>query len=71
MILTTSAHASASVTREVIMKKVVDDPWQEPDREAKAKARLDAYVKKVVDQAPPLTDEQAARLAALLHTYRS
>jgi len=36
-------------------------------REAKVKARIDAYIKGLVDQAPPLTNEQRARIAALLH----
>jgi hypothetical protein len=32
--------------------------------------RLDAYITKVVDAAPPLTSEQRARLAVLLATSR-
>lgn len=36
------------------------------DRELAAKARLDAYVKKIVDAAPPLTPDQRSRLAVLL-----
>jgi hypothetical protein len=36
------------------------------EREAAAKARLDAYITRAVEAAPPLTPEQRARLAVLL-----
>lgn len=35
-------------------------------REAEQKAKVDAYVKKVLAEAPPLSPEQADHLAALL-----
>jgi hypothetical protein len=43
-----------------------DDPVvANAERDLRA-AKLEDYIRKVVDQAPPLTPEQADRLAALL-----
>lgn len=38
-------------------------------RKAEEAERLAAYIRKVVDAAPPLTDEQCASIAALLRGY--
>jgi hypothetical protein len=32
-----------------------------------AAAKIEDYVRRVVDQAPPFTDEQIARISAVLH----
>lgn len=43
-----------------------DKPNQAETSRALAAAKLAAYIERVVDQAPPLTDEQIDRLALLL-----
>lgn len=43
-----------------------DDPSLLEARRNLRAARAEDYVRKLVDSAPPLTDEQRARLAALL-----
>lgn len=44
--------------------------WQTPDRETVerdyAAERIAAYVERVVEAAPPLTDQQRARITAIL-----
>lgn len=46
-------------------------PDQEPDkRRALAEAKIADYVEKVLAQAPPLSDDQCARLAELLKPVR-
>lgn len=44
--------------------------WNNPNKEEVARdyaaEKLAAYIEKVVDEAPPLTDEQRNRLAVLL-----
>ena len=44
-----------------------DDPDLVQARERLRVARFEEHVRKLVDTAPPLTDEQRARLAGLLH----
>lgn len=39
-------------------------------KDAREKAELDAYIKRLVDAAPPLTPEQRAKLATLLKPVR-
>lgn len=50
-------------------------PATDPDlidaRRDLAAAKLDAYIKKVVAEAPPLTDEQRDRIAALLRPTKA
>lgn len=50
-------------------------PATDPDlinaRRDLAAAKLDAYIKKVVSEAPPLTDEQRDRIAALLRPTKA
>lgn len=43
-----------------------DDPALIDARRALKASRLEEYIKKTVDDAPPLTDEQRSRLASLL-----
>jgi len=43
------------------------DEQEKKRREEALRAKLDAYVQGVVDQAPPLTNEQRNKIAALLH----
>ena len=43
-----------------------DDPELIEDRQNLKALKLEEYVRNVVDQAPPLTAEQADRIAALL-----
>ena len=55
-------------TRSQLAKAIQRDPEAdvtELRRQLKAE-RLEAHIKNLVDAAPPLTDEQRARLAALL-----
>ena len=40
------------------------------ERERQQQERIDAWVKRVVDEAPPLTQEQRAKLAVLLEPVR-
>lgn len=47
-------------------QKPIEHKLNAERREAKQQAALDAYVKRVVDAAPPLTREQAALIARLL-----
>ncbi|HLM20881.1 MAG TPA: hypothetical protein VK390_05065 [Propionibacteriaceae bacterium] len=44
-----------------------DDPAIADARRDLRAAKLEDHIRQVVDQAPPLTPEQAERLAALLH----
>ena len=50
-------------------------PATDPDlvnaRRDLAAAKLDAYIQKVVAEAPPLTDEQRDRIAALLRPTKA
>jgi hypothetical protein len=39
-------------------------------RRQRQREELDEHVRRIVDQAPPLTDDQCARIAALLRPYR-
>ena len=39
-------------------------------RDRQQREALDAYIKRVVDEAPPLTQEQRAKLAVLLEPVR-
>ncbi len=52
----------ASLSRD----RAADDPELTAARAELRAATLAAHVARVVDQAPPLTDEQRARIAALL-----
>lgn len=52
----------ASLTRS----RPADDPQLIEARRDLAAAKLDAYVKRVLAEAPPLTDAQRDRIAALL-----
>ncbi len=47
-----------------------DDPELVDARRGLAEANIAAYVQKVLDAAPPLTDEQRTRLAELLKPVR-
>ena len=47
------------------------DPRLLEARRRLAELQLEAHIKKCVDQAPPLTDEQRARLAELLSPVRT
>ena len=50
-----------------VIKNHPDRPdLHEHGRRNLAAANLEAYIKKVVDQCPPLTDAQRSRLAVLL-----
>jgi hypothetical protein len=40
------------------------------ERERQQREAMDAYIKRVVDEAPPLTQEQRAKLAVLLEPVR-
>lgn len=51
--------------------RTADDPDLVNARRDLKAARLAAYIKKVVDDAPPLTDEQRDRLAVLLRPVAS
>lgn len=46
--------------------RTTDDPELVNARRNLAAERLAAYIKRTVDEAPPLTDEQRTRLALLL-----
>ena len=64
-----AAHDPA--VRRLAARKAAQSRWNGTTSEtasALAEAQLTAHIKRVVDQAPPLTDEQRTRLAALLHT---
>jgi hypothetical protein len=55
-------------TRSMIAKEIQRDPdadVTELRRQLKAE-RLEEHIRKIVDSAPPLTDERRARLAGLL-----
>jgi hypothetical protein len=54
----------ASLTRS----REHDDPELVTARQDLKAARLEDYIRKTVDAAPPLTDDQRARLASLLRT---
>ncbi len=54
----------ASLSRD----RAPDDPELLDARRSLREERLAAAIRETVDAAPPLTDEQRARLAALLHT---
>jgi hypothetical protein len=57
----------AGIARATRKSQLTGDPT--PVVEARrdyAAAKLAEHIKKIIDQAPPLTDEQRARLAALL-----
>ncbi len=54
----------ASLTRS----RPADDPDLIEARRALRAERLAEAIRRTVAEAPPLTDEQRARLAALLHT---
>lgn len=43
-----------------------DDPDLTTARRELALARLEDHIRQVVDQAPPLTDEQRSRIASLI-----
>lgn len=63
----TSARARvASLARD----RSDDDPVLIGARRDLRAARLEDYVRRVVAEAPPLTDEQKQRIAALLHGGR-
>jgi len=57
----------ASLTRS----REPDDPELVAARRNMRAERLADHVRKVVDQAPPLTSEQRARIAAILNGGRS
>jgi len=40
------------------------------ERDRQQREAMDAYIKRVVDEAPPLTQEQRAKLAVLLEPVR-
>ena len=54
----------AALTRS----RPADDPELVAARRDLVAARLEEHIRKVVAAAPPLTDEQKQRIAALLHT---
>lgn len=58
-----SARQRANALRK---KRAPNDPVLIAARRDHAAARLESYVKKVVDQAPPLTAVQRKRIAELL-----
>ena len=57
----------ASLTRS----RPADDPELIDARRDLAAAKLDAYVKRVLAEAPPLTDAQRDRIAALLRPTKA
>ncbi|MCR4488491.1 hypothetical protein NUV33_05245 [Micrococcus luteus] len=57
----------ASLTRS----RPADDPQLIEARRDLAAAKLDAYVKRVLAEAPPLTDAQRDRIAALLRPTKA
>lgn len=55
--------------RKLASSKAANTRWGRPTESVArelAEAQLEDYIRKVVDQAPPLTDEQRARLSLLL-----
>jgi hypothetical protein len=54
------------------MAKMTEEEKQrrKADREAARTAEQDAYIKRLVAEAPPLTSEQRAKLASLLRPHR-
>jgi hypothetical protein len=57
----------AGIARATRTARLTGDPTPAvAARRDYAAAKIEDYVRKVVDQAPPLTDEQRSRIAALL-----
>ncbi len=62
-----AAHDPA--VRRLAARKAAQSRWNKPNGEtasALAEAQLANYIKRVVDQAPPLTPGQRSKLAVLL-----
>jgi hypothetical protein len=51
-------------------KERVTNEERRQERERQQQERIDAWVKRVVDEAPPLTQEQRAKLPVLLEPVR-
>ena len=64
------AHGSTSPLRSLHARAAAGARWGTPDRDDTARdyaaAKLEDYIRRTVDTAPPLTPEQRDRLALLL-----
>jgi hypothetical protein len=64
-----------STKRSALGRHAASVRWQRDDQIETARdlaaARIEEYVERVVSTAPPLTDEQAARIVRLLGLERS
>ena len=64
--MSTSWTAERARIASLSRSRNTDDPELVEARQKLKALKLEEYVKRVVDEAPPLTDEQANRIAALL-----
>jgi hypothetical protein len=64
------AQGTTSPLASLQARKAASERWSRPDRDDVAReyaaAKLADYIKRTVDAAPPLSDEQRRHLAALL-----